>query len=190
MKFKNYLIEQWVSQIVKEELMTQKEFDKFFQDCKSFINEVCKMDYPREPLFRGVGRDTGMGKWTIKNSHLKDREPMNTDIQVHRLLNDAFEDRFGWKVRNGVFTTSDDKDARRYGHLFYVFPAGDFKFVWSSKMSDLYTDLDVKFNVKNIAGARKVVDMYQDTDLEAAMKSGHEIMFKCERYYLFDVDYT
>lgn len=190
MKFKQYLKEEYIQPLIEDEVMTKAQYDKFLKDCQLFLDETDKMYKPTEPLFRGVSRYTGMSKFTIKQSHLHNREPMNTDAQVHRLLNDAFDAKFGWKARNGVFVTSNDKDARRYGHLFYFIPIGRFEFIWSPKIVDLYTDLDVKYTIKNFAGAKKVADFYKNTDLEKAMQSEHEIMFKCDNYYLFDVDHT
>jgi hypothetical protein len=200
LKFKTYLREEeGINPLVKEEIMTQVEFDNFLKACKPFLDEVGKMSYPTKPLYRGVSRYAGMNKWMVKQSHIEKRLPMNTEESIHLALNKAFEEEFGWKVRNGVFASGEKKDIKRYGHVWYFIPIGELDFVWSEKVDDLfisdsYTPFSsayhLKDNDKMNDEAKKLMKLYTDEDLEASIKSGHEIMFNCDRYYIFDADYV
>ncbi len=76
----------------------------------------------------------------------KNRKPLDTPIKLHNILDKMFQKKFGWKARSeGVFAAgkwyfSGSKDTY-YGDTYLFFPIGNFKYVWSPKIDDLYEDL-------------------------------------------------
>jgi hypothetical protein len=102
-------------------------------DCSEFINVLKKSN---EKVWRGTHHSIGGIQKFVPRS---DRKPKDTNIWVHNLLNKEFLKKFGWKVRNGVFATSDKNEIliRNYGIPYLFFPVNGFKFVWSPDIGDL-----------------------------------------------------
>lgn len=104
------------------------------RDCKPFLNELKHSPF----LYRGTKRKIDDMR-RIK-SRISDRVPTDTDENVHKMVNDMFKKKFGWKVRNGVFTTGDIKIAADYGagSPYAFFPIGKYSYVWSKDFGDFY----------------------------------------------------
>jgi len=127
----------------------------------------------------------------------KVRIPRNTPPEFHRYLNKIFKEKFGWKVRDGISTTSQKGLAFSYGNGYIFFPTNRYKFAWSPKYSDLWIKLHILRttgipNMKEFLEAKKTtftraVNTYRDTGLAEAIKSGNEVMFKINKYYLLMV---
>lgn len=110
---------------------------------------------------------------------------------VHDKLDGLFYKKFGWKVRSeGVFCTGRKSETLMYGITYIIFPKGQFKFVWSPDVLDLYTW--TKGHISSRKGGSKVpdfesvVDTYRDDNLSYAIKEGNEVALKCKEYYLID----
>jgi len=74
---------------------------------------------------------------------LDDRTPKDMPKDIHDELNYWFRKKFGWKVRNGVFASSNIGIAKNYHHEGdpYIFmPIGKYEYVWSPEVGDLFTD--------------------------------------------------
>jgi hypothetical protein len=129
-----------------------------------------------------------------------DREPRDSPKQIHKMLNEMFEELFGWKVRSeGVFTTSSFLYADIFGrHKYYIFPTNGFKYVYNKTGYDrIYTFLRSFFNasgkVKSDFSEKEITDVlkrlikheYTDKNLKKAIKeaSDVEIIIKCNKYY-------
>jgi len=55
---------------------------------------------------------------------------------------------FGWKVRNGVFTTQDENYWEKigiYAENYIFLPIGKYEYVYSNKIYDLYENVDKIF---------------------------------------------
>lgn len=133
------------------------------------------------------------------------RMPMSTPRFLQDLLDDMFLKKFGWKPRSsGVFTNGNPSFLGIYGDMQLFFPVGNYDFIWSPDVGDLYHkvisimgDLRVT-NESDRNGMKKVADrfkidelsIYRNTDLSAAIRSGNEIMFKCSGYVLVDGGYA
>ncbi len=138
------------------------------------------------PLYRGHG-------WMLARARevpvRKDRRPRDSTEFVHNLLDGYFQDRLGVKVRSeGLFCTGDRLNAERYGKLHYVFPVGDFRFVWGTHDGDpvrdtfAYTqELRDAMRVRYARDAEEVTAQVLDRirwrtdDLAGAITSGAEI---------------
>ena len=139
-----------------------------------------------------------------------DRRPRDTKLYLHHCFDEAFKKKFGWNVRSsGVFTVGDEKSTEDYGDPYIFVPIKPYRYVWSKRIKDLFIETDSSskrgfytLNDLEILGDESNSDMdefddlitdavktYQDKDLIGAIKSGHEIIFDCNQYILFDIDY-
>ncbi|CAG7580800.1 MAG: hypothetical protein SLAVMIC_00561 [uncultured marine phage] len=75
-----------------------------------------------------------------KKARLKDRYSDATPKETHDELNDKFRERFGVPVRNGIFTSFDEDTASRFGEAYYFFPVGEYRYFWSTRYNDLWSD--------------------------------------------------
>lgn len=193
MKFQSYLKEE----IVLHEGNIIEYLDK---NCKKFLNEI-KGNY----IFRGIGN---YQDYAIKTPR-KDRLPRDLNQKLHDFYDEAFKRAFGWKVRSeGVFTTGSR--THMYGGIHLFFPIGNYKYLWSPKIYDLYGytyelmsldrnnmkddqtfrllkagKLDKKTYKKLLSKAVKnIKDEYITKNLIAAKESGSEITFHCKKYLI------
>ena len=122
--------------ILNEAKSLESIVDILRRDCRPFLNEWNENKYGL--LYRG----SHSHKNTIVKikSRLKDRMAKDTPSEVHDVLNKIFVKEFGWKVRNGVFATADDDTTCQYGYTYHFFPIGKYKYAWSPKITDLYSD--------------------------------------------------
>ena len=185
-----------------------------------FINEVKPPD-PREwailcddllkncqPFIKALRGVQNFGLWRgakklIDTSRLisvrTDRQPMDTSRETQNMLDKIFFKKFGWKARSeGLFGTGNKSFASMYGRPHLVFPVGQFKFIWSPEIKDLYTDMierDMWIWERDPDGGfgilSKSIDEanYTDKDFHSAIGSGHEIMIKCKEYYLINQEF-
>ena len=186
MKFAGYLTEATVS---KEEI--KKILNR---DCAKFLKEM-RGEY--DLLFRGSYKKVNR---IAKIKHNKERKPKDTPQELHDLLNKKFKKKFGWPVRNGIFTTSSYIMADGYGIPYKFFPIGDYKYVYSTKIEDLFQyfedrDITIFFSDDNKYDNNYIYDViegaiktYKDTGLykQVVTPSNYEITFWCDYYYLVD----
>ena len=108
------------------------------RDCSEFLNLLKQSG--KSAIFRGV--EDMYSEFDEFQSHTN-RHPKDMSIEVHRTLDDLFENKFGIKIRStGNFCTFDLETAKRYGKPFMFFPIGEFKYFWNPKVLDLYTEID------------------------------------------------
>jgi len=147
------------------------------RDCKPYLKERGQV------LYRGM--DTASNKPIKKQVRLDNRSPAGSTVEVHAILNTYFDTMFGHPFRNGLFVSGKENDVRLYGEIHIIFPIGDFDFLWSPVVSDLYGDADWNEDETDAKVISNEVhqNKYQTTDLKAATKSGNEIMIWCKEYY-------
>jgi len=157
--------------------------DKLVKNCeKSFLKEVVRSN---NFLYRGTYNSIDVIEVFTPR---KDRRPTDTGKEAQKVLDQIFFDEFGWHPRSqGVFVSGDALEASGYGSYSYLFfPIGKYKFIWSKKYKDLYTDYS-----KNYLGTLYIDDdlikSYFDKDLYSAIKSENEIMFGVSKYYLVNI---
>ncbi|MCS7316757.1 MAG: hypothetical protein NZZ41_00340 [Candidatus Dojkabacteria bacterium] len=91
-------------------------------------------------LYRGV---KNFNLITGKIYPKEDRKPLDIDKSFHDFLVMIFDRlNLGVNRNNCLFCTTDMWFASSFGNVFVVFPKNDFKYVWSEKIFDLYTDID------------------------------------------------
>jgi hypothetical protein len=167
------------------------------KECSKFFNLLKKKSY----VFRGIENLSSDFK---KVKARKNRQPRDTPSYVHEKLDEMFQKHFGWKVRSeGVFT-SGNSELEDYGDIFLFAPIGNFKYIWSANIKDLYHKLLTMGAVppsRNIPNDL-IMDMFdkRSDEVEDLIKKYHhneglniatryetEIVFKCDYYYLLNV---
>lgn len=165
--------------------------------CSYFLNESHRSGL----LYRGLEweRAAANGTASIGGTQIeygifnvrKDRQSYSTREDIHYAYNGYFEKRFGWKARSeSVFVTGDWGMSTLYGfESAMVFPIGKFKYVWSPKVKDI-----IKFGhhlldteTDKLKSQDQVIELmddlsYQSGDLQAAIRSGNEIMIGCDQF--------
>ncbi len=122
-----------------------------------------------------------------------DRQPKDTNRQQHQVIDDWFRSKFGFGARSeAMFCLGENGKQllRQYGKPMIVFPIGEFKYVWSPTVADLYNE--VGQNTMLMQNEDDLVDYlsqcrYIDSHLHKAVNMKNEIMIKCDRYYAFDI---
>jgi len=159
------------------------------QDCEPYLNAI-NYDVMEYKLYRGMrGTDAPYATGRVR---LDDRKPMATGIDKHEAINKYFTEKYGEPFRNALFTSAKANFAADYGNLFLVFPTGDFTFVWSEEVEDLYNyehvlDEALDDDRENPGGEffKAAMDHYNyhNSDLQSAIESGMEIMIRTPVYY-------
>jgi hypothetical protein len=198
MKFNKYLNNDDISDEMYEYLIDAVDYDvlQLYSKTKKF-------------LYRGSERK--IDTFDLIERKYKQRKTKHMSKWVYDILNNSFEKKFGWNVRNGVFTTSDRVEASIFGEPYVFIPkeGSKPKFVWSSKIKDLnYYLHDISNDVPNykyffnhymtkekilqldcgsklIRDLEKIPSHYTDKNLVNAIKSENEVIFYCDEYFLF-----
>ena len=178
MRLIKHLNEQMGSVDISDELSLIKH------DCQPFIRQAkpCRSIAVRSAT-------QFMSTNFIKKKTRKDRKPLSTPVNVHEMLDKMFADRFGWWVRSaGVFTYG----AEGFLYSHYFFPIGNFQFVYSPRVKDLYDwlirlkhDLKIGWNEIKPIDLSYIMTTYTNKNLCAGLKGGKaEVVFRCKEYYL------
>lgn len=165
------------------------------RDCQPYLQQI--RNNVSSGLYRGVLSHIVYNQNFLKSRVEIDRQPMSTPFRLHAMVDDWFLEHYGNRYRsNSVFATGSDEQARPYGDVFALFPIGDFKFCWSANIHDLYDEwgtIERESKTMDEDKLREIINKtltrgeYRTENLPAAIKSGHEVMLKCEYYYLLNV---
>lgn len=113
--------------------------DILMKDCKPFIDEIRK---GRKVgfLYRGTEKNILNLK---KVKPRKDRKPKDMPEDLHKLFDKLFKKEFGWKARSeGTFVSGFIGIATSYGKPCLFFPIGNYKYIWSLEIEDLYSEVE------------------------------------------------
>ena len=117
MKFKQYLTEANI----------EYYYNNIRKDCKKYLNAVKNTD---NLLIRYEDKVIESYKKRVR----KNRRPKDTPLAVHKFVDKALKEKFGWKVRSsGLFCYSTNSHSAGY----FVFPIGKFEYVYSTRVDDL-----------------------------------------------------
>ncbi len=178
---------------------TDIDFDTVLKECSEIVDIYKQI---KSFLYRGSKHNFAQD--ITKITPRTDRRPLDSSVEVSRKLDDEFYKRFKWRPRSeGVFCTSTLSNAHTYGDSYIFFPKNGFKFVWSRKFEDFYSniydayyseyyttvDINKFFTLEDkYMDFEKIVSEYTNRDIKDAIEIGHEMMFKCDYYYM--ADYT
>lgn len=163
--------------------------------CKPYI-DVLKTCERENILIRGSNDEIRIIKKFKHN--LENRYPRNMPINIHNCLNTKYENVFNWKIRNGVFCygcnlAKNVKYNLGYGPNYIMFPIGEFEFVYSPNIFDLFeyfseSDKIIKDKLNDLC--------FSAEDLNEALKSGedgndfsNEISLKTSEYFLVNFEF-
>lgn len=178
----------------KEFILEDSEFsaELILRDCSKWI-EATKLSSAK--AWHGTGGSGGAEVKLIKNRYRE--SPSNSSKTLHDAANRILKDKFGWQPRmEGLFVSGDVDMAQSYGYEHLVFPKGDFKFVWSPEIQDLYFYSKGFYKRHRIAGTTAATTIlidelennieWKDDDIVAALESGNEVIIKAAAFYLVD----
>jgi len=181
---------------------------KVGNECRRFIDQT----RPGQVIYRGMHVD-GDDAILKKNVRLDARMPADSTDDAHEFVNDYFREHYGAPFRNAMFATGKAYWAASYGQPYIVYPVGEFDFIWSKTIKDLWVvsgsfrkqRMDYRRYERNVALGNEitanqatapdlwakaqeqyeklVLSQYQLTDLSKAIESGHEIMIRSKSYY-------
>lgn len=170
---------------LSEEIDLDEVLEKIQQDCMPWLMKTDRL------AFRGINIRT-MPKF-FTGEAITARQPTNTPDDISAAADGWFLDHFGWRARSeGLFVTGDYAMARDYGKVYMIFPIGDFKFIWSQEVHDMFAELSpprldpdrISKVLDNLSNAE-----YTNKSLTKALESSHEIMISCESYYALEYSY-
>ncbi len=138
-----------------------------------------------------------------KDIRLNDRKVSDTDPLIHDFFNIQFTKLYGAPFRNSMFANGNAGMVFQYGRVYIVFPIGEFKFLWSDVVDDLYVSISNEtWNVfpNGVPETHKLRDSlkpeqalykylnpiaksYRTDDLMSAIASSKEIMIRGSSYY-------
>lgn len=136
------------------------------------------------------------------------RKPTDTPDYVHNETNHIFKQLFKYPFRSGTFVSGSEKEAKQYGNVGLVIPAGEYHCLWSPFVVDFFNEWDEfistkKFNAKHSNSAiptnEDIMDSFLDLiennkfqyrtgNIIEAIHSNHEIMVYCDRVFLLPTD--
>ena len=182
MKFLNYLTED-------EKMPDIVRLIK--RDCKPWLSTISSLIGTGKCFIRHVTMKnyvTNITKFTPRT----DREPRDSSQKLHDLVDNELFKKFNWKPRSeGVFVWPVKKISSLdvFDGLYNVFyPIGEFKYVWSPKIKDLFN-----LQLQVLKSPDEYIKSYTNKNLLKTFKGqlnfGQEVMFKCDSYYLVNAKF-
>ena len=112
---------------------------QILEKCQPFITDLVKASSTL--VFLWSGRE---GKPDFFQSKVrKDRTPRDTPTEIHNMVDDVFQEKFGVKPRsNSIFCLLDRTGSADYGDPYIILPIGKYKTIWSPKIEDMFNSLD------------------------------------------------
>lgn len=198
----------------KQFILEKREFDleKFKSDC-AYMLSLLKNTRGGHMLYHGTRSypdDFDIGQWRPRPG------PKDSHKIAHEKFNEFFMDKFGEPVRNWMFGTGLEEDARVYAGynqpVTAIFPIGKFEWIqgqsddlrdmtgWLDRVAgeireadkDNKIDYDTRYRLAADVLVKKMrmIRWRHNTDLIACLNYENEIMFKCDKFYQFNVTGT
>ena len=140
MRFQNY-----INEYIDNDKFIDGSIWQFLKESKPYFDLIRKNNVQNKFLWRGISNTrlkNGFGKLKTR----KNREPLDTCIKLHNILNDSFKKYTGIKARSEtVFCIPNKKVTKVYGKPFIMIPIGKFDYIWSPKINDLYYYIEQKY---------------------------------------------
>jgi hypothetical protein len=188
-----------------------------YDQCMPFISESKKANL----MYRGSHSKGGLiGIYDVpeiedkvnayEKEVRKDRTPLSTWKPLHDYIDHYMKEKFDINGRKGsMFCMGKYGDifTGGYGKTNVVFPIGDFKFLWSPHVEDLFDQIEMylmddrqkdkslrkqymdgdKFNNEELDAYFNSLN-YTDRDLDYALSIKREIMVECDRYISIPIE--
>jgi len=159
------------------------------KDCQPYLQAIGGQVDQYE-MYRGMRHVHDA--FSKRKVRLDQRYPKDSSHELHDYMNDHFYDTFGAEFRNAVFCTGSLSQVKEYGPEFAVFPIGNFEFLWSPKVEDMFKeweDFEIEENSDDPRQFIKtrIAGKYTNKNIKKAIDSKHEIMIRCNEYYAVDL---
>jgi hypothetical protein len=107
------------------------------EDCKPVLKEIKKA---KSLIWRGASRQTPL---ILRKRTRKNRRPLNTHINVHKLLDTFFKKNYGWRARSqSVMGTNTENSAYIFGmEALMLFPIGKYDVLWKKGVGDFINEM-------------------------------------------------
>ena len=171
---------------------TQKSIRFLRNHCSEFLSDMEK-EGVRGLLWRGCNEESVKEFQVIEP--VFNRRPRNNSQQIHKLADDWFLDKFGYRYRSAaLFSTGNPSIASSYGTVYGVFPIGAYTVCWSPSIKDLYTEISLSFLSEIDSNSIDEVlshGDYCEGNLAEAIRSGCEVMLASPSgFALVEIDYS
>ena len=137
-------------------------------------------------LYRGVA--SAVGTNMFHSMPRENRRTLTSNPKLQTYIDNALAKTGFTALRsNSIFCTTEGVDAASYGKPFIIFPKNGFSFTWSPDVGDLFIELGKREispgDLSNLSAVDIVGEFnYKNTNFDAALKSGNEIMIHGEYY--------
>ncbi len=194
-------INEVVQKYLKEEKLEGYDYrkDEWNNNVRPILTKYCKPFLKEKVmLYRGTHEhDESILFLKVRD----DRKSSDSPEWIQTEFDKASKKLFGFKARSEcLFTVPNKRSAAGYGSICTVFPKGNFQYLWSPEIRDLF--YKYKADIKNDPTAKNPDDYYGDFwgdfvqkyyqtfGLKDSIKSKSEVMLYCPNgYYAVDMDY-
>jgi hypothetical protein len=174
------------------------------QNCQPYLQQNPHA-VDKYAMYRGIGlqgftrRDSTV---IYKKIRVDDRYVTHSSPYFHKFFNKKFTELYGAPFRNAMFVNGQSAKVAEYGRIYIVFPRGDFNYIWSDEVDDLYIrtlraandqfpegfqDWNLRDAIFGETKLRTELDYiaqtYRSDQLLEGIASGHEIMIRGQAYY-------
>ena len=139
-------------------------------------------------IFRGFTGPVTFG--LNKNENLmRPRKPKDSDLFVHKIADQWFDDKFGIKARSEtIFCTRNCHQAAEYGEAYEITVPNtmSYQLIYSSNVNDF---IDIQDEVDDLKSKNKIIDWLESKDYavvssfdELPIEFKGEIMLYCTHF--------
>lgn len=122
-------------QYITENIDINDIIETLDRDCKPFLFDWKKLDTTKWLM---SGRHISDFDNIAKKYVRQDRQPLDTPLEIHKVVDDWFQRKFGVRARSqSIFCTFNPNLATNFGKLMLVFPIGEYKVISSNQVEDL-----------------------------------------------------
>lgn len=167
--------ESFDSEMSVEEIyeMLKRDCTKYLELLKSCTIVDTELHKEVPMLYRGVRARTEdiMSMKVRENRRSKD-----TDQAISDEIDDKFEQELGIRPRStGVFTIGNSDIASHYGNSYLFFPIGDFKYIWSDRIADLFDELRMPSDKLYSWYLWEIDSYYKENIIDSEVRSKFEL---------------
>jgi hypothetical protein len=145
--------------------ITKKQIQQIYKECSPYFEEV-GFDFNlyrgiKQDVFTSNARPNQIADSVYVMTVRKNRIPVDTPQPIHELVDNWMNKRFGEKFRSqSIFCTPYSIAARSYGDAYVILPIGNFSYLWSRKIADLFRELNKK--IIEVGGDEISINRYGD----------------------------
>jgi len=184
---------------INEEKLYNFYIPKIKKECSNYIKDI------RDANGCLIRDDNKKRDWMISKHKTRDfRKTVDIPLELSNKIGNLFKKKFGWNARNEnvVFCWGNQGRKITNSNSRYLFPVGNYKYIWSNEINDLYRRLYKSSTLKVVdvgytsEDDPELIDAlyeyfkengfktYTDKNIKKAVLYNKEIMVNCKEYYL------